>query len=124
MSQDQENQGTEPEDEEARSLYELYAHSDDAMREAMKPLFALMGLPVPFTLPQPPEDVTPEMGVAALRMLVRQSQALARENMRVMLGIQKIDPLLGHKMLLDAHFAQGRYQEILQEIIADLNQRR
>lgn len=110
--------------EEVRKLFELYRQADDEGREQLHVLFALAGLPPPVSLPRPPEEVTPEMGIAALQNLVRQSQALARESARVMLGIQRIDVLLGHRMLIDAHLAQGHYQEILHAIIADLEQRK
>ena len=109
---------------ELKKLLDLYLQADEYSREMLKPLFILAGIPLPVVLSRPPDVVTPALGIAALETLIRQSQVLARENLRVMLGIRKIDEQLGHTMLIDAHIAQGRFQEILQAIIEDLKQRR
>ena len=123
MAEEENDKPIEPSNQEQRDLYDMYLQADEEGREVLKGLFALAGLPVPFTLPLPPEHVTPQMAIAALRGLVGKSQALARENARVMLGIQKIDEELGNKMLIDAHLTQGKYQELLNGIIAELQKK-
>ena len=120
MAEDENGESIEPPNREQRDLYDMYLQADEEGRETLKGLFALAGLPVPFTLPPPPENVTPQMAIAALRTLIAKSQALARENARVMLGISQIDEQLGNKMLVDAHLTQGRYQDLLKEIITEL----
>jgi hypothetical protein len=104
-------------------LYEMYLSADPEDREVLKGLFSLADLPIPFTLPQPPEEVKPAWAIAALRQLIKQSQALARENARVMLGVQKIDEELGNRMLIETHMAQRNFQGVLQDIIRQLEQK-
>lgn len=120
MAEDENDEPKEPLNQQRRDLYDMYLQVDEEGREILKGLFVLAGMPILFTLPQSPENVTTQMAVAALQGLIGKSQSLARENARVMLAVQKVDEELGNKMLIDAHMTQGKYQELLKGIIDEL----
>jgi len=107
-------------DIDKKKLYELWLHADPESRELLKWMFHVVGLPVPFTLPEPPEEMSEALAIPALKTLIRQSQALARENLRVSLGVTKLSVELGNRMISDAILAQVQFQEIIKGIIAEL----
>jgi len=51
--------------EREKRLYEMWLKASAEEREIMLPLFELAGVQPPFTLPEPPEVVTPEMAALA-----------------------------------------------------------
>jgi hypothetical protein len=115
-----ETDGDDKPDFDKRKLYELWASSDQEGRELLRWLFHVVGLPVPFTLPEPPEEMSEALAIPALKTLIRQSQALARENMRVSLGVTKLSVELGNRMISDASLAQVQFQEVIKGIISEL----
>jgi hypothetical protein len=52
-----------------------------------------------FTLPEPPEHLTPHMAKMALQHLIMLDQRFGTEVMRVMMGIHRLDPELGEQMV-------------------------
>ncbi len=89
----------------------------------MAPLFEQVGLPIPFTVAQPPDQVTPKMAIAALGQLLQQSAMLGRENARVSLGVSQIDQDLGAQMIPGFFLALKSYQDLLKGIIEQLKAR-
>jgi hypothetical protein len=89
-------------------------------REIMLPLFELAGVQPPFTLPEPPEVVTPEMAALAIEKLIHQSAMLLRENMRVSMGLEKIDRSFADRLLGEATMTQLTYQQILKEVRTEI----
>jgi hypothetical protein len=118
-----ETDGDDKPDFDKRKLYELWASSDQEGRELLRWLFHVVGLPVPYTLPEPPEEMSEALAIPALKILIRQSQALARENMRVSLGVTKLSVDLGNRMISDAVLAQIQFQEVIKGIIAELEKK-
>ena len=86
----------------------------------MAPLFEQFGLPLPFTVAQPPDLVTPKMAIAALTQLLQQIAMLGRENARVSLGVSQIDQELGTQMITGFFLALKDYQGLLKGIIEQL----
>ncbi len=101
-------------------MHHLYLQASDEGRALMAPLFEQLGLPLPFTVAQPPEQVTPKMAIAALSRLLQQSAMLGRENARVSLGVSQIDQELGAQMIPGFFLALKSYQELIRGIIEQL----
>src|SRR5690349_9105606 len=104
-------------------MYHLYLQASDEGRALMAPLFEQVGLPIPFTVAQPPDQVTPKMAIAALSRLLQQSAMLGRENARVSLGVSQIDQELGAQMIPGFFLARKRYLDLLKGIIEQLKAR-
>jgi hypothetical protein len=101
-------------------MYHLYLQASDEGRALMAPLFEQVGIPLPFTVAQPPDQVTPKMAIAALGQLLKQSAMLGRENARVSLGVSQIDQELGARMIPGFFLAVKGYQDLLKDIIEQL----
>jgi hypothetical protein len=104
-------------------MYHLYLQGSSEGRALMAPLFEQVGLPIPFTVAQPPDQVTPKMAIAALSRLLQQSAMLGRENARVSLGVSQIDQELGAQMIPGFFLALKSYQDLLKGIIEQLKAR-
>ena len=101
-------------------MYHLYLQAGDEGRALMAPLFEQVGVPLPFTVAQPPDQVTPKMAILALTQLLQQSTLLGRENARVSLGVSQIDQELGAQMIPGFFLALKSYQDLLRNIIEQL----
>jgi hypothetical protein len=106
--------------EREKRLYEMWLKASAEEREIMLPLFELAGVQPPFTLPEPPEVVTPEMAALAIEKLIHQSAMLLRENMRVSMGLEKIDRSFADRLLGEATMTQLTYQQILKEVRTEI----
>ena len=104
-------------------MYHLYLQANEEGRALMAPLFEQLGLPIPFTVAQPPEQITPKMAIAALNQLLHQSAMLGRENARVSLGVSQLDQELGTQMVTGFFLALKHYQDLLKGIIEQLRAR-
>jgi hypothetical protein len=101
-------------------MHHLYLQASDESRALMAPLFEQLGLPLPFTVAQPPDQATPKMAIAALNHLLQQSARLGRENARVSLGVSQIDQELGARMISGFFLALKGYQDLLKDVIEQL----